>query len=237
MANNSDGYDLKPYLPLLYSFLLFWFFLLIILKIYYAQILNYVKKVSEFIFQRICNNSKTLDVLAYLISKLFFIRGAFEIEHKSLPYLMSLPYIIFTTDYIFHFVPWLDKPFLWGIFYCTLGLDMIILDSIGSQISLFISENGDHVLSQKIQTYLTSQDMIARGFFKGAGRLSAAGQAAIYAGSLAFGSTVAVTILNNHHDLRKTKLKYEYKSQEKQKDREWEAYMRSWNPFKKPPKS
>ena len=148
VANNSEGYDLTPYLPLLYGLLVFWFCLLIILKIYYTQILNYVKKVSESIFQRVCNNSKSINVLAYLISKLFFIRGAFEVEHKSLPYLMSLPYVIFTTDYIFHFIPWLDKPFLWGIFYCTLGLNIIILDQIGSEISLFISENGDYLLSQ-----------------------------------------------------------------------------------------
>ena len=61
-------------------------------------------------------------------------------------------------------------------FYCTLGLNIIILDQIGSEISLFISENGDHLLSQKIPTYLANNNLLARGFFIDTGRLSAAGQ-------------------------------------------------------------
>ena len=112
-------------------------------------------------------------------------------------------------------------------------MNIIILDQIGSEISLFISENGDHLLSQKIQTYLTSQDMITRGFFTGAGRLSAAGQAAFYGGSIAFVTTIAVTTLNNHHDWRKTKLKYKEAEKGRQHDRDrWAHEEKMKNPNK-----
>ena len=93
----------------------------------------------------------------------------------------------------------------------------------------------------------------------GKSAMTPTGRAAIMAGVITVGGVLANTVLQNYletqtqarehayqsqtqvrehaHQIETQIREHAYQSQENQKDREWETYRRSWNPFKKPPKS
>jgi len=141
-------------------------------------------------------------IVNYYLFALVVWKGLFEIEYYLLPFIFILPNCIFIFDVITKTYPYLDNPLFLAAFYLSIGVLFISIDEIVSTFVNLVEKNPSHFLAtnyllwveenKKIIHY--TKDFYYRGFFTGAGKLSAAGQAAVYTGIFALGTGVVILL-------------------------------------------
>jgi hypothetical protein len=227
---------------------------LIIIAIILFYFKNNIKHTLFIIFKYFYGYTIIKTIVNYYCFFLICIKGAYEIDYYLLTLIFIVPNGLYIGDVIFQWYPYLDNPLYLGAFFLSVGILFISLDELASTFVELYKQAPDHFLvvnymvwSKKNSFLFIKADTIyMKGFFTGAGKLSAAGQAAIYGGILAMGTGVAVASINGYSNVSAAQAKYAYKSQQAkydykkhkdQKNREWDSYNKSWNPFKKPPTS
>jgi hypothetical protein len=210
---------------------------LIMLIILFSLFIFYLKKNENKILQM--RNTLFLSLLEFSISReiicllsynLIYLRGLFETQAKIIVYSIAFPGILSAFDQYFHWVPLFDNPYFMCCFFCTLGVSLAILDSLGMEISAIIEKYPQHPFSIAFSQFLLKKrksDILARGFFTKLGTLTATGQAALFAGALAAIGTISTTWINTRSLERVTRENNKHDAEQKAEQRKHDAEQKA----------
>ena len=210
---------------------------ILLAAIFYIGIiyLFYKNRVKIFSFLLKTRFSK---VIYYICYKIIQIKGLFELEHPFLPFFMCLPTSIFLIDLYFSLAPYFDDILFISYFHLTLGLNLIILDSIAIKISEIISLEPDDLFSIQFSKYLETkksynnepfctQEILSKGLITKIGKLTAAGQAAIAAGIFGSLSAITVSYISNSSNSYERAEDRKHEATQKAEDRKHEAAQKA----------
>lgn len=206
---------------------------LIIVIFFFSLFIFYLKKNKNNILQK--RNTLFLSLLEFSVSRkvicflsynLIYLRGLFEIQAKIIIYSIAFPGIFSAFDQYFQWVPFFNNPYFICCIYCTLGVSLTILDSLGMEISAIMERYPQHPFSIAFSEFLSENrksDVLSRGFFTKLGTLTATGQAALFAGALAAMGAISTTWMNTRSLERVARENNKYNADEKAKDRKHDA--------------
>lgn len=119
------------------------------------------------------------------------------------PHVFTISALVFLTEMVLDIFnntkSLLSNSFFWMLFWFSTAITFISLDQQTTLIGNIIKEKPDNIFSITFIKYLSEQKespYIKAGLFPGLGRLSAAGQAAMYTRLATMTTGVTITVLN-----------------------------------------
>jgi hypothetical protein len=195
VAQKPTEYDLSVYLPLFYKVSVVLLLLLVVVIQFKAVLLtlrtNLFLKALTYILPR--------RVIMFYCHRVLILRGFFEQDSFILGLYMSAPALLFSISYAFQDTL-LGNPMLWASYWFSLGILLLTWDSQAALISYFLEKEPDHVFSKLFITYLNKMPKkspyVEKSFFLLTGKLTAAGQAALYAGIATCLTGISIASIN-----------------------------------------
>ena len=179
--------------------------IIVLILLYFRKaILKYLNALFFYLLKNyICQ-----EVICWYSYLVIMLRGVFETQSPLLILLFTMPNFLYLYETLANHDSILANPFLWMSFWFSLGLSLISLDQLGSKISMLCKESLDHPFSKVFNDFLkrrskTSKPFLEKGFLPTFGKLSAAGQAALFTGGFALVTGIGVTSANIWYNERK----------------------------------
>jgi hypothetical protein len=178
IAENPDTFDLSPYIHYIYLSS----FLFIILGIFLFSLRDKIFALIKKIGFKLLLNQNVLMFTCYYLYLIFALRKIFD-RHNAIiiSIIMGIGHISFLSNLLLNPDGFLAKPVFWMLLWFTLGVTLISLDQFTNKM-------------------FTPPPFNESGFFTKLGTLTAAGQAAIYAGIATSLTAITIASLNNNYN-------------------------------------
>jgi hypothetical protein len=218
IGENPDQYNLGPYMHFILILSLFVILFFLILFIFRHKVKAKLLQIFDYII--------TYKIVKKLIVNwcilLLYLRGYFELETKVLILLFSTPNILYILNLLFKFFPSLETPLILTSFWFTTALCCYSIDDLCIFLSKILLKEitFNLIFTEELEKTIKLKDnpIIQSGIFTLGGKLTAAGQAAIYTGMTAALTGISITAINAWAGLKRDQATAQENESQRQAD-------------------
>jgi len=218
VADHPDKYNLLPYeayikevicLIILSSVLLFYF-----KKAISDQISHLFLYLLKYRFFR--------KIICYYCYCVLVIKGFFELDHIIVPIFFGLPNALVLLHWLSSGIAAYGDCIVLMLFWYTIGTTLIAWDQLAMRVTAFLDSNPSHPFTRIFYEFLHEKHnslftpLIQAGWLPSLGKLSAAGQSALFAGVATMVTGICIAHLNVRYNEHKDKLNAEQADKERQ---------------------
>jgi hypothetical protein len=239
VGEHPDVYDLRS--PVFLIPIVLFYIFGILLFLFRAKLLDRIHK----LFSKAIKNKLFKKLVINYCLALFYVRGLFEREHKIIIFGMMFPNLVYFINYFVEEISLTSSCWvLVGIWFST-GITLYAIEDLCIWLSKLLREDVKtsifvNDLSQVINNM--DNDILHAGIFTTAGKLSAAGQAAIFSGVATGIIGISTTSINTWYNFKRDQMAFEQAERQRQaeaaqreRDRAYEAWKVRHKAWEKTP--
>lgn len=230
IADHPEKYNLLPYEVYLKQV-----FCLIILS---SLLLFYFKKgigdqISH-IFLYLLKYRFFRTLICYYCYCVLVIKGFFEHDHIIVPIFFGLPNALVLLHWVSSGIAAYGDCIVLMLFWYTIGTTLIAWDQLAMRVTTFVDSNPSHPFTKIFYDFLHKRHnslfapFIQAGWLPSLGKLSAAGQSALFAGAATMVTGISIAYLNVRYNERKDNLNAEQADKDRQAKAEEKREKRAY---------
>jgi hypothetical protein len=187
----------------------------ILLYLFIRRLIDYIPQ----LFSEALNNSLFRKLVVYYCLALLYIRGLFEKEHKIVIFSMTIPNLLFFVNFFVEEISLTSSYWVLASIWFSTGITLYAVDDLCIFLSKLLREEIKlsifvKYLSQVIDNM--DNDNIRAGIFTTPGKLSVAGQAAIFTGVIACIAGLSTTSINTWYNFKRDQMATEQADRDRQ---------------------
>lgn len=227
IAEDPVKYNLTPYQNTIYIMV----FVLVFIGTLTFLLKDLLTEVSVTIFYYFLQFSLSRKFVCYYCYMILHVRGFFEFEYLVIPLLFGAPNVLFLINWCLELIPLFSNWFLLMLLWFSIGMTLLTWDQIGARVDTMLKEHPTDPFSTMFETFLAEKRSVSPFLHAALGlgtlkKLSAAGQAAIFAGATAALTGISVAAINVWYNDRKDQRVAEQKEKDRQAYAEQEEKKR-----------